>query len=153
MMLSLLDLSLKYRWLSCNLAIAHQGHVFSFFLWLCSCFIVCHVFDVFLFVAFVMSLSYQVRHTHGCPRIQFLECKFPARGYRDLSPTTLKFSCNVVTSCTQPPPRTETPLVLTSSGSHCSGSYAYYWNAFLLWFIFFMMVRKPCHHTQLVGSG
>ena len=141
MILSLLYLSLKYRWLSCNLAIAHQGHVFSFFLWLCSCFIVCHVFDVFLFVAFVMSLSYQVRHTHGCPRIQFLECKFPARGYRDLSPTTLKFSCNVVTSCTQlPPPPGQRPpwywhLVAATAAvrTHTTGMHSCYDLYFLWW--------------------
>ena len=140
MILSLLYLSLKYRWLSCNLAIAHQGHVLSFFLWLCSCFIVCHVFDVFLFVAFVMSLSYQVRHTHGCPRIQFLECKFPARGYRDLPPTTLKFSCNVVTSCTQPlsPPGQRPPwywhLVAATAAvrTHATGMHFCY-NLYFLW--------------------
>ena len=34
----------------------------------------------------------------------------------------------------QRPPWTETPLKLTSSGSHCSGWYTSYWNAFLLFF-------------------
>ena len=31
-----------------------------------------------------------------------------------------------------PPPPRQTPLVLTSSGGHCSGQYASYWNTFLL---------------------